>query len=85
MSGNKQDMFRFVDNLRDSVRSLKNILKKQSLKVSINNKKYNVIGKTGMYHIVIDITDGEEIKINDEVIIPVNPLDVDRNIERKYV
>jgi len=78
-------MFRFVDNLRDSVRSLKNILKKQSLKVSINNKKYNVIGKTGMYHIVIDITDGEEIKINDEVIIPVNPLDVDRNIERKYV
>jgi len=84
-TGNKQDMFRFVDNLRNALHYAKNIFRKQCLQVNINGKKYNVIGKTGMYHMVIDITDGEDIKVNDEVIIPINPLDVDRAIERVYI
>ena len=60
------DMFRLVDKLRDLFNCIKKFLKKESLKVTINNKKYNIIGKVGMYHIAIDIT-GSNIKINDIV------------------
>ena len=82
--GNKEEMFRFIDNLRELVYSVKNLFKKRVLQVTINDKKYDVIGKIGMYHIAIDIT-GEEININDEVIVEVNPLIVDRNIRREYI
>lgn len=44
-----------------------------------------LLEKYGMYHIVIDITGGTNIEINDRVIIPVNPLNVDRNIRREYI
>jgi len=37
-----------------------------------------------MYHLEIDVT-GSDVKLNDIVVIPVNPLYVDRNIQRKYV
>ena len=37
-----------------------------------------------MYHLEIDIT-GSNAKLNDTVVIPVNPLYIDRKIERKYI
>jgi len=37
-----------------------------------------------MYHTEIDVS-GSNIKLNDSVIIPINPLYIDRNIERKYI
>lgn len=80
----KTDMFRFVDKLRNLSHSLKNFLNKTSLKVTINDKKYNVIGKVGMYHIAIDIT-AADIKVNDLVYLDINPLHVDSKIRREYV
>lgn len=80
----KNDMFRFVDKLRGLSHSIKNFLNKKSLKVTINNKKYNIIGKVGMYHLAIDITDSN-IKVSDFVYLDVNPLHVDGKIRREYV
>lgn len=78
------DMFRFVDKLRGLSHSIKNFLNKKSLKVTINDKKYNVIGKVGMYHLAIDITESN-IKVSDFVYLDVNPLHVDGKIRREYV
>lgn len=78
------DMFRFVDKLRGLSQSIKRFLNKNNLKVTINNKKYNIIGKVGMYHLAIDITESD-IKINDFVYLDINPLHVDSKIEREYV
>ena len=80
----KNDMFRFVDKLRELSHSIKGFLRKTSLRVTINDKKYNVIGKVGMYHMTIDIT-GSDININDTVYLDVNPLHVDSRIRREYV
>jgi len=77
-------MFRFVDRLRELSHAIKNLLKKRTLTVSINNKRYNVIGKSGMYHLAIDVTNSD-IKVNDEVIIDVSPLYVDSKIRREYI
>lgn len=80
----KNDMFRFVDKLRELSHSIKSFLRKTSLRVTINDKKYSVIGKVGMYHIAIDIT-GSDIEINDIVYLDVNPLHVDGRIRREYI
>ena len=80
----KSDMFRIVDKLRGISQSIKKCLKKDTLKVIINNKRYNVIGKVGMYHMTIDITDSN-IKLNDMVYLDVNPLHVDGKIRREYI
>ena len=80
----RRDMFRFVDNLRDLKHCLKRFVKRQVLQITINNKKYNVIGKVGMYHMTIDIT-GSSIKIGDPVYLDVNPIHVDGKIRREYI
>ncbi len=80
----KNDMFRFVDKLRELSHSIKNFVKRTNLKVTIKDKKYNVIGKVGMFHLAIDITDSD-IKVNDLVYLDVNPLYVDSKIRREYV
>lgn len=80
----KNDMFRTVDKLRNLSHSIKNFLNKNRLTVTINDKKYNVIGKVGMYHMAIDITN-TDIKVNDLVYLDVNPLHVDSKIRREYI
>lgn len=81
--GQKQDMFRIVDKLRNIYRSVKNLFKKQRITVTINEKKYNVIGTLGMYHATIDVTNSD-VKIGDTVEIEVNPIYLDRTIRREY-
>ena len=80
----KSDMFRFVDKLRGLSHSIKSFFRKNNITVSINNKKYNVIGKIGMYHMTIDIT-GSDVKINDIVYLDINPLHVDSTVRREYI
>lgn len=82
--GNREDMFRFIDKLRDLSHAIKAFLKKKTLKVKIKDKKYNVIGKLGMYHMDIDITN-TDIKVNDEVYIDVSPMYIDSKVKREYV
>lgn len=79
----KNDTFRFIDNLRELYHSLKGFIRKNKLKVYINNKEYEVVGKVGMYHMNIDIKN-DDIKPGDEVIININTLHVNSKVERVY-
>lgn len=58
----KEDMLRTVDKLRNLKHQLTNLLKKQTLKITINDKEYDIIGKVGMYHVTVDIT-GSDVKV----------------------
>lgn len=58
----KDDMFRIRDKLRNLKHQIKRLFEKQTLKITINEKQYNIIGKIGMYHIAVDIT-GSDVKI----------------------
>ena len=80
----KNDMFRFVDKLRNLKHLVFSLPKKQGLKVKIFEKEYPVIGKVGMFHIAVDIT-GSSLKIGDEVLLKANPIYINSNIRREYV
>ena len=58
----KEDMLRTVDKLRNLKHGLTGLLKKQILKITINDKEYDIIGKVGMYHVTVNIT-GSEVKV----------------------
>lgn len=58
----KEDMLRTVDKLRNLKHQLIGLFKKQTLKITINDKKYDIIGKVGMYHVTVDIT-GSSVKV----------------------
>ena len=77
-------MFRAIDKLRYFIREFKNLFKKENLSVEINDKKYDVVGRLGMYHIAVDIT-GSDIDINDEVKIEINPIYVDSKVRREWI
>lgn len=80
----KEDMLRTVDKLRTLKHDLTGILKKQTLKLTINGNKYDIIGKVGMYHVTVDIT-GSDVKIGDIAKVEINPSYVDSNVRREYV
>lgn len=53
--------------------------------ISINGNNYPVIGRVSMQMTVVDITDAkEEIKVNDEAVIPTMRLPVDSSIPRIF-
>ena len=82
---NYPDSYRAIDKIRYLYNSVKDLFKDKKLKVTIANKKHRVMGKIGMYHIAIDITGSETIKINDIIDLDINPLYVDSGIRREYV
>ena len=79
-----RDMFRPIDKLRYVVRDVKDAFKKQQIYVKINGEKCKVLGRLGMFHVSVDITD-KNIKINDEVNFEVSPMFVDSSITRDYI
>lgn len=79
----KNDTFRFIDNLRELYHAVKSFIKKEKLKVFINGKEYEAVGRIGMYHINIDIKN-DDIKPGDEAIIDVNTIHLDSKIVREY-
>ncbi|MCI8277041.1 MAG: alanine racemase [Clostridia bacterium] len=84
--GRFRDDYSLKNNLIAVGMEIKRIFKDNSLKVIINGKKYKVIGKLGMYHAIIDITDSKDINTNDEVLIPsIAPLQVNNEIRREYI
>ncbi len=82
--GNKNDTFRFIDKIRNAKNSLVKLIKDDRIYVKIKNKNYPIVGKIGMNHIAIDITDSD-IKLGDEVCIEVSPIYVDSKIRREYI
>ena len=79
-----KDMFRPIDKLRYIVRDIKNIFKKQQIYVNINDQKCKVLGRLGMFHVSVDITE-KNVKLNDEVKFEVSPMLVDSSIKREYI
>ena len=82
---NNHDVYRFRDKLRYIYHDAKDFFTNKQLKVTIQDKKYTVMGKIGMYHMAIDITGHDEIQINDDVYLDINPLYVDSKIKREYI
>lgn len=80
----KDDMLRTIDKIRTLKHNLTNLLKKQNLKITINDKEYDIIGKVGMYHVTVDIT-SSDIKIGDIAKAKINPSYVDSKVRREYV
>ncbi|MCL2859228.1 MAG: alanine racemase [Oscillospiraceae bacterium] len=80
------DSFRVIDHIRYIYNDFKNILKgqKNNLYVKLRNKKYRIIGKVGLYHIVVDIKK-DSININDIVYVDVKPIYVPKSIRREYL
>lgn len=81
---NLRDSFSFKDNILSILIEIKKLFKNNSLKATINGKKYSIIGRLGMYHAIIDIT-GSDIKENDEVILDIAPLQTNENVKREYI
>lgn len=79
------DCFRLIDHMRYIYNDLKNIIKDKNLYVKINNKKYKVLGKIGMYNMVIDLKNDEDVHIGDEVYVDIKPLYIDSKIQREYI
>lgn len=79
-----KDMFRPIDKLRYIVRDIKDAFKKQEIYVTINGEKCKVLGRLGMFHVSVDITD-KNVKVNDEVRFEVSPMLVDSSIKREYI
>ena len=79
-----RDSFSFKDNVVSVLMEIKKIFKDNSYKVEINGKEYKIVGRLGMYHCEVDITDSN-IKVGDEVTVKlISPLEVNENIKREY-
>ena len=78
-----RDSFKLSENIMSVLIEIKKIFKDNRIKVKINDNEYNVIGRLGMYHCVIDITNAD-INIGDEVIVNINPLNANSDIRREY-
>lgn len=64
---------------------IKKLFTRPNLKVIIKNKRYNVIGRIGMYHAIIDISGAEDLNLGDEVILSIAPIYTNLNIRREYI
>ena len=80
----ERDTFSKIDNLKASLKELKNLFKTKRLKVCINGKECDIVGRLGTLHAIIDVTD-IECEVGDEVIINANPVYVDEKIKREYI
>lgn len=82
---NARDSFNLKDNILSICMEIKKLFTKPNLKVIIRNRKYNVIGRLGMYHAIIDISGAGDISLGDEVIMQIAPIYTNLNIRREYI
>lgn len=80
-----RDDFSFKNNLIAIGMEIKKLFKDNSLKLKINGNEYKIIGKLGMYHSIIDITNSNDVKIGDEVILDLPPIQTNEKIRREYI
>ena len=80
-----RDDFSFKNNIISVFMEIKKIFKNNSIKVKIGNMDYKVIGRLGMYHSIVDITDSNNIKVGDEVELNITPLQTNEKIRREYI
>lgn len=80
-----RDIFSFQENVKSVGIEIKKFFKDNNIKVTINEKKYNIIGRIGMYHAVIDITGENNISLEDEAFFDVPPMQINSIIRREYI
>lgn len=73
------DTFRF----RDILRTMLTVLLTKPHRAVVKGKNVPLIGRIGMYNIIVDIT-GLDIQVGDEVILACNPILLDGSVERSY-
>ena len=78
-----KDMCREVDKIRNISRAAKDLFKKENIVIKIDDKDCEVLGRVGTHHVVCDITN-KNIKIEDNVIMKINPKYVDTSVKREY-
>lgn len=81
----KREDFTLKNNIIAILMEIKKIFKDNRFKVKINGKEYKIIGRIGLCHTTVDITNSDDIKPGDEVILDVPPLLVNEVIRREYV
>lgn len=81
---NKRDNFSFKENVKAILIEVNNMFKKPYAQATINEKRYNVIGRIGLNYSLIDITDNSEITTKDKVVLDTSPLNVNSRIRREY-
>ncbi|MCD7872780.1 MAG: hypothetical protein LUG21_05710, partial [Clostridiales bacterium] len=70
-------------DLRYSLSVFKQFLKKKQMYVRINERMYHVIGRIGLSHTAVDITNSD-VKCGDTASVDISPLMVNPRIERIY-
>ena len=83
MTGPK-DSVRLIDKLRKIKLALNTLKQDGRMFVTINNKKYPIIGRIGMKNFMIDISDSD-VKVGDKVKVDVNLIFVDSKIKRQEI
>ena len=83
--GKLRDDYTTKNNIIAILMEIKKLFKDNSLKVIINGKNKKVVGRLGMYHCIVDITDIPEAQVNQEVQIDMSPIAVNSNIRREYI
>lgn len=79
-----KDSVRLVDKLRKIKLALKTLNEDGRTFVTINDKKYPILGRIGMKNFMIDISNSD-VKIGDKVKIDVNLIFVDSKIKRQEI
>lgn len=80
-----RDDFSFKNNIIAVLMEIKKVFTDNRLRVKINNESYKVIGRLGMYHTIIDISNSSNISIGTEVILEIAPLQANEEIRRLYI
>ena len=83
-SGKLNDTFKTIDKLRIAKNALVDIFKDKYLYATINGNRCKIIGKIGMNHVAIDITN-KDINIGDKAYFNISPLNVNNKIRREYI
>jgi len=70
----EREIVSFKENVKSVGIEIKKFFKKNNIKVMINDKKYSIIGRIGMYHAVIDITNSQDVTLESKVVFDVSPM-----------
>lgn len=79
-----KDSVRLIDKLRKIKLALNTLGKDGKTYVTINEKKYPILGRIGMKNFMIDISDSD-VKIGDKIKVDVNLIFVDSKIKRQEI
>ncbi len=77
--------FTLKNNIIAILMEIRKLFRDNYHRVTIHGKKYKIVGRVGLCHATIDITDSEDIKPGDEVLLNAHPAGVNEVIRREYV